>query len=338
MALGELKTMLKNGTPACNVFLLYGEEVFLKSHYFKKLTELLMPDSMEELNYFQFSDKTYDLAAVDEAIESLPVFAENKLIVFSDSQIFKPDGRTGATAEYRSYWENRIKDIPENVYLIFNENEIDKRSAIYKYVNKNQMSVEFSYLSENEMINWTMGLFKTLDKSIKAEDAKYLVEITDSGMMAVKREAEKLAAYVQDNAVVTRADIDELVTPSIENKVFDMIDALIAKNVSLALIKLNDLFLLKEDANRILGAIIYNVDKLINTKLLCEQGSDKNEIISKLKIAPFQAGKYIRDCSRYSINELSALLMKCAQTDSYLKSNSMDNNTLLELLLVESAQ
>lgn len=336
MALEDLKKMLKSGTASHNVFLLYGEEVFLKSHYLNKLTELLKPDAMEELNFFRFSGKAYDLAAVDEAIESLPVFAENKLIVFSDSQIFRPDGRTGATAEYRTYWESRIKDIPENVYLLFYENEIDKRSAIYKYVNKNQMVAEFTYLSENEMIQWTIGLFKTLGKTISPHDAKYLVEITDGGMLAVKREAEKLAAYVQDGMQVGHREIDELVTPSIENKVFEMIDALIGKDISLALSKLNDLFLLKEDANRILGAIIYNVDKLINTKLLLEQGADKSEIMSKLKIAPFQAGKYVRDCGKYQLHELSALLMRCAQTDSYLKSNSMDNNTLLELLLIES--
>ena len=336
MSLDLLKKMLKDGEKTHNIFLLFGEETLLKEFYFGKLKEFLKPDAMEELNIFSFSGKGYDLKAVDEAIESLPVFAENKLLIFTDSLTFKPDGRTGAGAEYISYWEKRFKDIPENVYIIFYENEIDKRSALYKYVNKNQMAVELLYLSENEMISWTVSLFKKLGRQISALDAKYLVEITDSGMMAVKREAEKLAAYVGEERPITKKEIDELVSPSVENKVFDMIDALIAKNADAALLKLNDLFLLKEDANKILGAIIYNVDKLINTKLLLEKGADKNEIILKLKIAPFQAGKYIRDCGKYKLAELSALLSKCTKTDSYIKSYSMDNNTLLELLIFES--
>lgn len=336
MTAEDLKKMLKSGAVEGNIFLLFGEEVFLKEHYLKQLTELLKPDMMEELNVFRFSGKSYPLAAVDEAIESLPVFAERKLILFSDSGIFKPDGRSGATAEYRSYWEKRIKDVPEYVSLVFSENEIDKRSALYKYVAKNHTAAEFTYLKENEMINWTVGLFRTLGKTISPFDAKYLVEITDSGMLAVKREAEKLAAYVQEGVSVSRKDIDRLVTPSVENKVFDMIDALIGKNADAALAGLADLFAVKEDANRILGAIIYNVDKLINTKLLAAQGADKGEIMSKLKIAPFQAGKYLRDCNKYRLEELTALLKRCVTTDSYLKSNSMDNNTLLELLLFES--
>ena len=336
MSVELLKKMLKDGEKTHNVFLLFGEETLLKEFYFGKLKEFLKPDAMEELNIFTFSGRGYDLGAVDEAIESLPVFAENKLLIFMDSMTFKPDARSGANAECTSYWEKRFKDIPDNVYIIFYENEIDKRSALYKYVNKNQMAVECLYLSENEMVSWTVSLIKKLGRQISAQDAKYLVEITDSGMMAVKREAEKLAAYVNEGAPVTKKEIDELVTPSVENKVFEMIDALIVKNADKALLKLNDLFLLKEDANKILGAIIYNVDKLINTKLLLEKGADKNEIISKLKIAPFQAGKYIRDCGKYKLSELLSLLSKCTKTDTYLKSYSMDNNTLIELLIFES--
>ncbi len=335
MSIENLKQIVKTATSSCNVFLLYGEEVFLKEHYCKKLTELFMPDAVAELNYFRFEGKAYDIAAVDEAIESLPVFAGQKLLVFFDSLIFKPDSRTGATAEYRNYWETRLKDIPDHVYILFVESEIDKRSALYKFLAKEYDVTEFTYLSENDMINWTVGLFKNLGKSISFPDAKYLIEITDNGMLSVKREAEKLVAYVSGEAV-TKKEIDFLVTPSVENKVFDMIDALTAKNISLALFKLNDLFLLKEDSNRILGAIIYHVDKLINTKLLLQEGADKSTIMSKLKCAPFQASKYMRDCGKYDIKELVALLKRCAQADSHLKSNSMDNNILLELLLVES--
>lgn len=336
MIAADLKKMLKSGEFPYRVYLLYGEEAFLKAHYQNKLAEYFKPEAMEELNVFLFSGKSYDLSAVDEAIESLPVFADRKLLVFTDSQIFKPDGRNGATAEYRNYWEKRLKDVPEYVYIIFSENEIDKRSALYKYVNKNQAAVEFTYLSENEMIQWTVGLFRTLGKTISPFDAKYLVEITDSGMLAVKREAEKLAAYVKDGLSVGRKEIDAMVTPSVENKVFDMIDALIEKDIHLALIKMNDLFTLKEDANRILGAMMYHVDKLVNTKLLLGQGFGKSEIMSKLKLAPFQAGKYMRECEKYQLEELTALLKRCTKTDAYLKSNSMDNYTLLELLLFES--
>lgn len=336
MSVDMLKKMLKSEKLEKNIFLLFGEEVFLKLHYKNLLVEACKPNQMEDLNTFVFTGKGYKLSEVDEAIEALPVFADKKLLLFENSLIFKPDGRTGAPAEYRDYWSARLKDVPDYVNLIFVESEIDKRSALYKYIDKNGISADFAYLNENEMIRWTVGLFQTMGKQIGPHDAKYLVEICDDGMMAVKREAEKLSAYTQDRTEVMRKDIEAVVTPSVENRVFDMIDALIAKNIDLALCKLNDLFLLKEDANRILGAVIYHVDKLVNTKLMLEKGADKSAIMSKLKIAPFAAGKYMRDCAKYSLTDLACLLKRCGETDRLLKSNSMDNTILLEMLLMDS--
>ena len=52
-------------------------------------------------------------------------FAERRLIVFEDTGFFKNAG-----AELAEY----IPDMPETTYFIFIENEVDKRSRLYKAV------------------------------------------------------------------------------------------------------------------------------------------------------------------------------------------------------------
>ncbi len=338
MKIEELKQILKGQVPAPSVFVLWGQEAFLRAHYKKQLISLLSPDMMEELNVIAFEGKSYSIQAVDEAIESLPVMAEKKLLIFSDSLIFKPDGRTGAKAEYRDYWQKRLSDIPDYVSIIFDETEIDKRSALLKQVDKMGACVEFPYMTEEEMVRWTMRLCSSVfEKNISQADARYLNEITQEGMMAVRREAEKLSAYVGDRDTITRADIDALVSPTVEGKVFDMVAAMLARNADLALSLLEDLFILKTEPIQILSAIIYNADKLMETKILAEGGADKNQIMSKLKISPFAATKYLKDSAKYGVESLRLLLRRLAETDGYLKSNSMDNNVLLSMLVAELA-
>lgn len=335
MKIEELKQIIKGQAPSPRVFLLWGEETFLKNHYKKQLLELLAPTVMEDLNIFSFQGKGYSLAQVDEAIEALPVMADKKLLLFSDSLIFKPDGRSGAKAEYRDYWAKRLADIPDYVSIIFDESEIDKRSALLKQVDKMGACVEFAYMTEEEMVRWTVRLFSALGKEIDAKDARYLNEITQSGMMAVRRETEKLVAYVGDRTAVTRQDIDLLVTPAVEGKVFDMVAAMLAKQPDHALKMLQDLFVLKTDANQILAAIIYNADKLLETKLLASGGQDKSQIMSKLKISPFAATKFMKDSAKYSIKQLQYLVDRLAETDGFIKSNSMDNEVQVALLVAE---
>ncbi|MBR2499969.1 MAG: hypothetical protein IKB60_02705 [Clostridia bacterium] len=106
MSKERLDEMIKSQNVTSNVFLLWGEEAFLRLHYKKNLVSLLMPSCMPELNYYSFDGKDYSTVAIDEAIEALPVMDTQKLLVFDNSMLFKPDGRTGAKADVREYWES----------------------------------------------------------------------------------------------------------------------------------------------------------------------------------------------------------------------------------------
>lgn len=333
----EFKKYIKSEKIDKNIFLLYGEEVFLKSHGKKDLLARISPKGMSEFNSFTYDGKKYDLTSVKEAIEALPVFSDTKLLIFNNSGIFQISGKDAATKDYREFWEEIIDEIPEEVYIVFDEEKVDKRSGLYKKLVKKDAVVEFSYLSENQMINWTVGLFKTMGKIIGPHDAKYLIDITQDGMTSVKREAEKIAAYTQGRTAITRQDINDVTVPVVENRVFDMVDALLSKNPHGALQMLNDLLILKEDETRILGAISSNADKLLTVKLMAEDRLDKSVIASKAKIAPFIVSKYITLSSKYKAVDLKELLTRCVEIDRMFKLSRGDKAVILQTFIADFA-
>ncbi len=313
-----------------NIFLLYGEEVFLKQHAKKELLKRITPESMPEFNVFSYDDKKYDLKSVEEAIEALPVMSDKKLLLFRNSGIFAVNGKEAATKEYKEFWAEKLPEIPSDVFVVFDEEKVAKNSPLFKKLDKEDKTVEFSYLSENKMINWTIGLFKTMGKVINPHAAQYLVEITGEGMLSVKMEAEKVVSYTQDRIDVTKKDIDAVVVPVLENRVFEMVDAILAKNSYTALEKLKDLTAMKEDEIKILGAISSSVDKLLTVKLMSESRLDKAQIIQKSKIAPFLVNKYITLGAKYKKETLEALLTMCVETDRKFKNTPIDKTVLLE--------
>ncbi len=333
----EFKKYLNKEKQDKNVILLYGEETFLKNHCKTELLKKITPQTMPEFNVFEFLGRKYDLKAVDEAIEALSVMSDTKLLTFKNSMIFTTTGKDTATKEYKEFWEKRLLDIPEDVYIVFDEEKIDKRSGLYKKLVKEDAFGEFSYLDENKMINWTVGLFKTMGKVISPHEAKYLVEITGEGMTAIKNEAEKINAYSQDRLQITRADIDAVVVPVIENRVFDMVDALLTKNSKEALLRLNDLLILKEEETKILGAVSSGADKILTVKLLTESGLDKTQIASKVKIPPFIVGKYITMSAKYTKEDLERLMSLCVETDRKFKLSQGDKTVLLQKLIADFA-
>ena len=146
-----------------------------------------------------------------------------------------------------------------------------------------------------------------------------------------------MAAFTQGEIQITRADIDAVVVPVIENKVFDMVDAMLSQNAYAALSKLNDLCSLKEDETRILGAISSSVDKILTVKLMTESRLDRTQIASKSKIPPFLVSKYITLSAKYTRENLERLLTMCVDTDRNFKLSQGDKTVLLQRLIADFA-
>lgn len=63
------------------VYLLYGEEKYLKDWYLKKLMKLAVGESFAEFNLHRFDGNSLDIDKVAEACESLPFLAEQRCVV-----------------------------------------------------------------------------------------------------------------------------------------------------------------------------------------------------------------------------------------------------------------
>ena len=75
------------------------------------------------MNYAYYEGKGVDSKEVIDLAETLPFFAERRLIVFENTGFFKSGGTD--LADY-------IKEMPETTYFIFVETEVDKRTSCIK--------------------------------------------------------------------------------------------------------------------------------------------------------------------------------------------------------------
>ena len=106
------------------VYLLFGEEGYLKRQYRDRLTRALLPEG-DTMNYACYEGKGTEIREVIDLAETMPFFAERRLIVFENTGFFKSGGND--LADY-------IKEMPESACFLFVENEVDKRSRLYKTV------------------------------------------------------------------------------------------------------------------------------------------------------------------------------------------------------------
>ena len=307
------------------IYLLYGEEGYLKRQYRDRFIRAMLPEG-DTMNYAHYEGKNINVREVIDLAETLPFFAERRLIVFEDTGFFKSAG-----AELADY----IKDMPDTTYFIFVENEVDKRSRLYKAVKAKGYIVELSTQDEGTLKRWIQGIVRREKKQIPDSVILYFLNKVGTDMENIQRELEKVFCYSLDRQEITKEDIDAVCVTQITNHIFDMVNAVADKNQRRALDLYYDLLALKEPPMRILFLMIRQYRILFQVKGLSGQGYGKKEIASKAGLHPFAAGKYMDQAKKFRMSELRAVMEDGADIEQRVKTGLLTDNLAVELFIVK---
>ena len=224
------------------VYLLYGEEAYLKQQYKQNLVKALNPDG-DTMNFNHYEGKGIDVKQLIDLCETMPFFAERRVVLLEDTGFFK--NKCEELADY-------MKELPDYLYLVFAETEVDKRNRMYKAVKACGSIAEFIRQDEKTLMRWAAGILGKAGKKITQRDMELLLTKTGTDMGNLRMEMEKLISYTEGRDVVTAEDIEEICTTQTTNRIFDMVRAVTEKNQKRALELYYDLLTLKEPPMRIL--------------------------------------------------------------------------------------
>ncbi|WP_072525155.1 DNA polymerase III subunit delta [Clostridium sp. Marseille-P3244] len=307
------------------VYLLYGEEAYLKKQYKARFIKAMLPEG-DTMNYACYEGKNTDIREVIDLAETLPFFAERRLIVFEDTGFFKSSG--GDLADY-------IGEMPDTTYFIFIENEVDKRSKLYKAVKAKGYIAELGIQDESTLRRWIQGLVAKEGRQMAPADITYFLNKVGTDMENITKELEKLFCYAIDRDKLTREDIDAVCTTQITNHIFEMVNAVAAKQQRRALDLYYDLLALKEPPMRILFLLIREYRMLFQVKALMQQGCGKKEIAARAGIHPFAAGRYMEQAKKFRLEELRDVMEEGADTEERVKTGFLADSLAVELFLVK---
>ena len=316
----ELKKSIAGGNFK-SVYLFCGEEKYLSELYLKRLSDTIPDGGMADFNRLVISDGKTPVSEISDYIETYPMMSDKKILILRDTGILK-----SANEEIKNFWTETLSDIPDYIIIIFSETEVDKRSVIYKAINKVGAVAEFKHLSAADAVTRIERQALSAKKKITKENAQYLVEICPEGLESLKNETDKLFSFCDEE--ITRSDIDRLVSKSLNIRVFEMTDAVMEHNADKALKILRDMKTVKESAYNILFTLFSTFDKMLYAELLLKEGENADGIARKLKVPPFIARKYMK--KSFSESFLIDCVTEAAQIDLAIKNGETDDWTALE--------
>ena len=334
-------------------YIFHGDERYLLEHSLTELRRLICPDGLNGFNYKRFEGKDLQADELDDAVNTLPVFAERTLIEIHDFDIFKGRKTSEAQADFtettvpaknteldgnreKKQLSEIFSDLPDYACIIFIYNTLqfkpDGRLKLDKEILKYAQVVEFTVQNQEKLTKWIKRHFEASGKRISKSDAEYLAHITDGYMTALVGEIEKVSAY-SSGETVTRDDIDAVVTPVLNAFAYKLTDALLMRKYEAAMNILDELFQLREPPHKIIYSISLKMRQFLAARICLENKLGKDALIDMCRIRySFQATALIDTARKSTLTRCTDAVILCAEAAYDLNSAPEHEERLVELI------
>lgn len=316
------------------IYLFYGEEGYLKKQYRDKLKSALcaeeggmsMGSAGSDMNFSAFEGKDINPKEVIDLAETLPFFADRRVILIENSGFFK--NACDDLAEY-------LSQVAPTTYFLFVEEEVDKRSKMYKAVKKDGKIVEFATQTEELLTRWILSRLKKEGKNITGNVMQLFLSKTGTDMGNIDRELEKLICYTLEKDVIEAEDVEAIATEQTTNKIFDMVNAIAEHNQRRALDLYYDLLTLKEPPMRIMYLISRQFQILLNIRDMASKGLDQQTMAQKAGSPPFAVRRNVTQAKGFTLEQLKAAIREGVELEEAVKTGQMNDQMAVELFIMK---
>ena len=329
----QLKKDLSAGTLG-RLYVLHGEEAYLRDFYLGRMKEQLVGEGMSEFNLHTISGKEFTPQLLEQTVDFLPMMSERTMILVSDYELSR------AGEKEREELVRILSQLPDYCCVVFVFDtvpyKLDSRTKLALAVKEHGSVVEFARQEQGDLVDWVHRRFKALGKEIDSEQARYLIFLCGDLMNGLIGEIEKIGAYARGGRI-TREDIDAVATPQLDAVVFQMTDAIGAGNFERAAQVMGELFQMQEPAMRILYSLSKQMRQLYAARLMLERRGTAGDLAAQWGLKPYPAQKLMDSARRFSLAWCRNAVTRCAAADLAMRGPGVDGQELLTGLLLELA-
>jgi len=318
---------LKNDTVIKKAFLFFGDEDYMKLNTKKLLVEKICPDeAFRDMNVFSFDSLDYTPERLADSFCAAPVFAEEKLVILSGINI---DGMR--EAEFGALLEaiESLERYDGNVFLLNvpagkltcsgRENQTKRFKALCEML----LPVRFDKYTTSRLVPWCRRHFSVGGYEVEPDFVKKFIAYTSEDMFILANEIKKICAYAQSNGIreISFSDIEKVCVSYEEFGTFDLANAILARNVRLALRIVRKKKEMHEDPILLLASLASEVYDMIAVKGMLGVGLTPDEmapILGKRSSYPLKLkADAVKNIEQ---SELERMLSMIIDTDKKLKS------------------
>ncbi len=321
------------------IYFLSGEEAYYIDMVSDYIEKNVLDESEQEFNQTILYGKEADMNTIISAAKRFPMMSEYQVIIVKEAQNLKELGKgsgsgdddddSDAPAKKTSGSANALvaylQQPQTSTILVFcyKYKTLDKRSTIYKSLQKNHVFLETKKLYDNKIPEWITEFVQEHKFKISPKASYLLAESLGNDLSKIANEVEKLFINLKEGEEITLELVQDNIGISKEFNVFELQDAIAKKDILKANRIINYF-----SANEKEHPAVMTLSSLYGyfTKvLLYHFAPDKSKFVvaQVLGVNPFFVDGYVTAAKNYNTAKLKSIFSYLKEYD--LKTKGVDN-------------
>ncbi|MGJ7921436.1 DNA polymerase III subunit delta [Neobacillus sp. LXY-4] len=318
------------------IYLLYGTETFFINETKQLLIQHVLDADESDFNFSSYDLEETPIEVVLEDAETLPFLGEKRLILLHNP-VFLTAEKTKEKVEHNlSRLDAYLKEpVPFSVLVFIAPYEkLDERKKITKELKSKAVTFESKPLSPQELKQWVKERASLNQVSITDIGAERMIELVGTNLFMLTNEVDKMALYANESKLIDENVVENLVSKSLEQNIFTLIDKIVGRKTDEALRIYYDLLKQNEEPLKILAIITGQFRLIYQVKELSRRGYGQQQMAGFLKIHPYRVKLAAGQARHFSDEELASKINLLADADYKMKTGGMNKEMLIEMFLL----
>ena len=309
-------------------YLFYGDNEGSKEEAIKKIFEQNYLDKIyryEEKDILDNTDNFFN------SILTKSFFDNEKLVIINR-----------ATDKIRETIESLIEKNPEDIKIILNSKNLEKKSTLRKIFEKDKsiICVPF-YEDNNQTLNSIISLFFRNKKiPISQQLINVLIERSRGDRKNLNNELEKIDAYLLNKKNLNLEEIIKLTNLADNYNASELVDHSLAKNTRKTVTILNENNYSDEDNIIIIRTLLAKLKRLVKIHELVDEKNNIEQAVSTSKPPIFWKDKplVIQQIRSWKKEHLKDLIYKTNDIELLIKKNSAIAKNILSDFIINNSR
>mgnify|MGYP006103096811 FL=1 len=311
-----------------NFYLFYGDNEGFKDEVIKNLFGKNYLDKIHRYEEKEILDNTNNFF---NTVLTKSFFDNEKLIIINR-----------ATDKIREVVEELIKKNPEDIKIILNSKNLEKKSTLRKIFEKEKSTICVPFYEDNnQTLNSIISLFFR-DKKIPMSQqlVNVLIERSRGDRKNLNNELEKIRNYSLNKKNLKLEEIIKLTNLADNYSASELVDHSLAKNTRKTVTILNENNYSDEDNIIIIRTLLNKLKRLVKIYEIDEDKDNIEQAISAYKPPIFWKDKplVIQQINLWNKYDLKNLIYKTNEIELLIKKNSTTAKNILSDFIIDNSK